>query len=642
MLVGKRVVIAPDEGTVILGGGVGFVSKLYGEENGGAFAIGEHPLEPGILGGPTRENIESILRLNADPELPELIFGTPDGFFGRMSASGLTFPTVHDELQHHAVGCYSAHSGVKRLNRRAENALISAEKFCAIAQRVTGQKYPEDFDLAWKAVLFNQFHDILAGTSLEAAYEDARDGFGEAMSIAGRNLNYAVQSISWSIGIEQDGTTPIVIFNPHSWPSLAGVELEFGSLTGEEVLLDDEDRLVPLQTVRSRAATRGRNRLNFVARLPAMGYRVYRVAPGTSTEDHPPLQADGSSAENDRFRLSLDADTGSISSLYDKKKQIEVFGGPAARPVVVEDQSDTWSHGVVRFGDEIGAFYVERIGLVEQGPVKAVLRVESRYGSSRLVQDFTVYAGLDRVDVEVTVDWREQFEALKLRFPVNLDLLRATFEIPYGSIEREVDGAEQPGQGWLDLSGIMPETGETYGLSILNDGKYGFDVRDEEVGLTVLRSPIYAHHDPFVPQPDESYSFVDQGIQRFTYALLPHSGGWEAAGTVRQAAELNQRPIVVMETYHEGPLPEKDSYLSVEPDNVIVEVLKRAEDDDDLIVRCREACKKATRAKIQLPRWAREIEADFAPCEIKTFRVPRDENLPVIETNLLELEEPEE
>ena len=130
-----------------------------------------------------------------------------------------------------------------------------------------------------------------------------------------------------------------------------------------------------------------------------------------------------------------------------------------------------------------------------------------------------------------------------------------------------------------------------------------------------------------------------QGIQHFTYALLPHEGGWEAAGTVRHAAEINQRPVAIMETYHEGPLPEKDSYLSVEPDNVIVEVLKRAEDGDGLIVRCRETSKRATRARIQLSRAAREIEARFAPCEIKTFRLPGDESLPAIETNLLELEE---
>ncbi len=316
-----------------------------------------------------------------------------------------------------------------------------------------------------------------------------------------------------------------------------------------------------------------------------------------------------------------------------------MFGDPAARPVVLEDPSDTWSHGVVRFDDEVGSFSLERLALVEHGPVKAVLRVESRYGSSRLVQDFTVYAALDSIDVDVTVDWREQFKALKLRFPVNLRLVRATCEIPYGSIEREVDGAEQPGQGWIDLSGLSPRTGETYGLSLLNDGKYGLDVKNEEIGLTVLRSPIYAHHDPFIPQPDESYSFVDQGIQRFTYALLPHEGSWQAAGTVKHAAEINQGPLAIMEACHEGPLPQKDSYLSVEPDNVIVEVLKRAEDGDGLIVRCRETSRRATKARIQLHRPAREIEAHFAPCEIKTFRLPSDESLPVMETNLLELEE---
>jgi len=185
-----------------------------------------------------------------------------------------------------------------------------------------------------------------------------------------------------------------------------------------------------------------------------MGYRVYRVASRRSPEVDRSLQADDSSVENDHFRLSVDPETGFVASLYDKERQIEVFGGPAARPVVLEDPSDTWSHDVVRFDDEAGSFSAERIRLVEHGPVKAVLRVESRYGSSRLVQDFTVYAALDRIDVNVTVDWREQFKALKLRFPVDLDLVRATCEIPYGSIEREVDGAEQPGQGGIELSGI--------------------------------------------------------------------------------------------------------------------------------------------------------------------------------------------
>src|SRR5690606_28316898 len=157
--------------------------------------------------------------------------------------------------------------------------------------------------------------------------------------------------------------------------------------------------------------------------------------------------------------------------------------------------------------------------------------------------------------------------------------------------------------------------------------------------LTVLRSPIYAHHVPFVPDPERQYIYLDQGVQRFTYTLLPHEGGWEEAGTVRRAAEINQRPIAIVETYHpEGTLPQSDSFLSVDRPNVIVSVVKKAEEGDDLILRAYECHREATDATIRLPKWNRVIEAHFDPCEIKTFRVPREASRPVVETNLLEWE----
>ena len=598
------------------------------------YGVGNHG------GGPTKENIESIRRLNEDSGFPKLLFSTPNRFFERVAENRLPFPVVHDDLQHHAVGCYSVHSGIKRWNRRAENMLVTAEKFSALAERITGPPYPDDFDRAWKAVLFNQFHDILAGTSLEPAYEDARDLYGEAASIASRNLNYAIQSISWRIGIEQEeGMKPIVVFNPHSWPSKANVELEFGKLGGKETLLDCDNYQVPMQTVQSQAASRGRNRLSFVADLPAMGYRVYRVVPHASSEDMPSVRADDSSAENERFRLKLDPETGFIESLCDKSKGVEVLERPAARPVILEDPSDTWSHGVVRYDDEIETFSVESVGLVEHGPVKAVLRVESTYSSSRLIQDFIVYAELDRIDVNVRLDWRERFKLLKLRFPVNFDFIRATYEIPFGSVERETNGEEQPGQSWVDLTGIARGVGQPYGLSIMNDGKYGFDVDGNEAGLTILRSPIYAHHAPLVPQPEKLYSFIDQGIQRFTYALLAHEGSWQEGGTLKHATELNQKPVVLVDASHDGPLPQKDSFLSVDRENVVVEALKKAEAGDHLIIRCRETHKKASRTKIHVAKWDRKFEADFGPCEIKTFCIPEDDDRPVVETNLLEWED---
>ncbi|HEX8078214.1 MAG TPA: hypothetical protein VF511_10405, partial [Chthoniobacterales bacterium] len=216
------------------------------------YGVGNHG------GGPTKENLASIRRMRDDPALPDLVFSTPNQFFRDVLAKGLPFPVVHDDLQHHASGCYAAHSGIKRWNRRAENLLITAEKFSALAERITGQPYSTEFAQAWKNVLFNQFHDILAGTSLEAAYEDARDMYGESLSIASRALNYAIQSLAWNIDIApEEGMKPIVVFNPHAWASRANVELEFGGLKESDILLDDLGRQAPLQVVTSEAVVSG-------------------------------------------------------------------------------------------------------------------------------------------------------------------------------------------------------------------------------------------------------------------------------------------------------------------------------------------------------------------------------------------------
>jgi alpha-mannosidase len=597
------------------------------------YGVGNHG------GGPTKENIESIRRLNGDPCCPTLLFSTPDRFFESALEKGASFPVVHDELQHHAVGCYSAHSGVKRWNRRAENALLAAEKLSCVAACVAGQPYPDDLAHAWKTVLFNQFHDILAGTSIESAYEDARDGYGEATAIASRALNHAVQSLAWRVRIEpEERMKPIFVFNPHSWPVRAGVELEFGRLLPTDVLLDEEDREAPVQALRSEATVgSSRTRLCFVADLPPMGYRVYRLLPGHGEQAEPaPIDPASCELENEALRLSIDPETGYVAGLFDKRAGHEVFRGPAAVPLVLSDTSDTWSHGVSRYDDPVGTFKATSVRLVERGPVKSVLRVVSEYGDSRLTQEFALYTDLERVDVRVTVDWRERFKLLKLRFPLNLYFTTATYEAPYGHVERASTGDEEPGQSWVDMTGIARGSGAVYGLSLLNDGKYSYSTREAELDLTVLRSPIYAHHEPYVPVPGEEYTFMDQGIQQFTYSLLPHGGDWKRAGTARRAAELNQPPIALVETYHDGPLPMTDSYLRVDAESVVVGALKQAEDNGDLIVRCHEQHGTPARARIELRAWGRTIEAEFGPCEIKTFRVPRDESLPIIETDLLE------
>ncbi len=483
---------------------------------------------------------------------------------------------------------------------------------------------------------------------IEPAYDDARDQFGEALAIADRSLNLAVQSFAWRIAIpQQPGSRPLVVFNPHAWRGRQVVEMEFGKVTPEDVLLDDRGSAVPFQRVQSHATAGGRNRLCFLADLPALGYRTYRLAPAAapapvSDYEAPPVEATDTLLDNGRFRLQFDERTGCIKSLRDLHAGVEVFAGPAAVPVILDDPSDTWGHNIFHWDNTIGAFSLECARLVERGPVRWTIRVSSRFGMSVLHQDFSMYAGRstngsEPIDVAVTVDWREPLKMLKLRFPVNVKFMKVTSELPYGYIEREADGDEEPQQAWVDVSGTSRDIEIPYGFALLNDGKYSGDVNVRDIGLTVLRSPAYANHSPMVLEPDGLYSFIDQGIQRFRYTMLPHTGSWEGAGVVQAAAELNQRPFAMLATFHpNGALPQSDSFIEVTPSNVVVSVLKEAEDGDGLIVRAYETTGCNSRAEIRLPKWGRTIPADFCGGEIKTFHVPADPDLPVSEVNLLE------
>ena len=248
-----------------------------------------------------------------------------------------------------------------------------------------------------------------------------------------------------------------------------------------------------------------------------------------------------------------------------------------------------------------------------------------------------MYPDRDQIDVHVVVNWQEQFKMLKLRFPVNVKFMRVTNETAYGHLECAANGDEVPFQGWVDISGTSRDKEIPYGFSLLNDAKYSLDVNVRDIGLTVLRSPAYAHHIPAEVNPDNLNSFIDQGIQRFSYSLLPHRNGWEGAQTVHRMAELNEKPIALFATFHpDGKLPQMDSYIDVQPANVVVSVIKQAEDSDDLIIRAYETTKTSTTAMITLPKLNRTIKADFAPSEIKTFRVPLSVDKPIVETNMLE------
>lgn len=599
------------------------------------YGVGNHG------GGPTKKNIESIHELGENEDMPQLVMSSPGEYFKDIKKSGVTLPVVYGELLHHASGCYSAHSQVKRLNRLAENRLLTAETFSVLSKLLSnGKGAQKEYTKAWKQVMFNQFHDTMAGTSIEPAYMDAQESFGAALHTAATGLNAAVQSLSWHIDIPmEEGMRPIVVCNPHAFPTKLEVELESPALKEGMVLLDDEDRQIPLQTVQSLAASNGRCRLVFIADMPALGYRTYRLAVRPNREVFEDIKADGCSVENQWFRVEWDKETGYITSLVKKNDGMEYFEAPAAVPVVLEDKTDTWSHGVLRFDKEIGRFKASSVRQVESGPVKTVIRVISQYGQSKMIQDFSIYRELDYISVKTTIDWHEKRAMLKLAFPMNMNYMRSTHEIPYGVTQREPDGQEYPMQNFVDVEGTNPGlTTNMNGLSILNDGKFAVSTGKKAVALTLLRSPAYANHEPYELDDNMEYTYLDQGVQCFHYGLYPHDGSWENAQTVRRSRELNIRPIALFETYHKGELPQKLSFLEISEPNIILTVLKEAEDESgDLILRLYETVGKRTETTLEFKTLNQNIKTTFTPFEIKTLRLSGENYGKVEENNMLEL-----
>lgn len=601
------------------------------------YGVGNHG------GGPTITNLQTLHRLSQTPGLPELSLSTLAEFFESARAQADALPVFKGDLQHHASGCYAAHSGIKHWNRQTENALLAAEKLAAAAARENGLLYPAELQRAWKQLLFNQFHDILAGTSIESAYDEVRNQLGEARSISGRTASYALQSLAQAVNIPfEENVQPFIVFHPHTHETRGPVEVEPGSLAGNERLLDSSGKELPFQLIQSEAQAAWKRRVCFIADLPSLGYEVYRLVRNQPTGEAPASQgkllAGDTFIENDSLRLELDPASGTIRSLRDLRTGSEMLAGLAARGVVHSDPSDTWSHNVFDFHQPVGEFKPVSIQQIENGPVRAALRVISAWGKSQLLQDFILYRGLDWVEVRVEIDWHEQHQLVKLEFPLALQDPRATYEIPFGCIERDADGQEEAGHGWVDLSGKWTATGQAGGLALLNDGKYSFSVPGNVLEVTALRSPGYAHHIPNQMEPNRRYTFIDQGMQRFTLRLQPHAGAPQPAQLSSQAAALNQAVLVQPTSFHNGTAPQRATFVEASPLSVQVTALKQAENANaaDLILRACSFNSEPVSGLLRLPRWGREIQAAFGPFEIKTFRIPTDPNQPVCETNLLE------
>lgn len=602
------------------------------------YGVGNHG------GGPTRATLASIASLDRRGASGRLRLSGVGDFFDHLRSHRSDLPVWRGDLQLHAPGTYSAHSGIKSLNRRAESALLAAERFAVVAGKLVGTPYPaEELADAWKQLLLNQFHDVLPGTAIESVMEDAERQMGAVLSIADRITNLAVQTTAGRVEVPaQEGTLPLLVFNPHPWTVSTDVEVET-VIAGDSAyaVTSSGDPVTTQQvqsasTVQAESSHRTRQRLVFGVTVPPMGHSLYRLRVGHAEPVGPQVHATTTTLRNQFLELAIDPATGWLSSLVDRRSGLDLVGGaPGPHTVVSPDSSDTWGHRLLSYVGDGDPFVVDSVTCDERGPHRGSIRVESHVGRSSLTEVFTVSAQTPVVRVDVQLDFRELLTLFKLRVPTAVVGPRATYEVPFGTMERPADSVERPGQSWVDLSGTVG--GQPAGLAVLNTAKYAYDVTGSSVGITAARSPVFAWHAPEPLDPTRRYSHQDQGLQRFSYLLVPHAGDWVDAGVPRWAAQLLLPPEVRFEHSHPGELPSDLANLEVSGDHVLVTAVKASEDDPRAtVIRAVEIAGTAGPVDVTAPLLGRDIRLQFAPFEIKTVLVPADPSLPVRETDLLE------
>ncbi len=572
-------------------------------------------------GGPTEENIKSLEKMGKEITHHRFLFATTEEFFQKVKTQ--EYPLIEDELQHHARGCYTSCSVIKTLNRRVENALLGGEKLATLSYILTQKPYPKDeFRKAWENLLFCQFHDILAGSSIPPAYEDAKNSLASSLYTADKFAHYAMQSIARKTKVEGQS---VVVFNVSSWRRIEGIEVELSGWNANSLkVISPWGESQEAQEIQSFSLT-GMRRFLFLAEVPPLGYAVYELLP-SEAEYHPSPKM-----ENEILCVEFDGE-GYISLFKDKLNNVEPLKYPALVPLVMDDPGDAWGHNVDCFRNILGRFQAVEHKWIETGPIRWKFRIKSRYGDSTLWQDFVLYKGLPFLDVQVKLLWNEKHKMLKISLPTTWEDSQATFSIPYGFIVREQTGEEEPLSQWMNID----RKDGSYGVAFINDSKYGGDVYGGEMRLSVIRSPVYAHHIPRQLEKEREYLYMDQGLHYFSYRIYPHKGDWKEGKVVHKAEEFNSPLYYMIEHPHEGDLPNRLSLLEILPSNVILSALKLAEEEEAIIFRLWEAEGKETSASLKLGFPSSEWEGTFAPSEIKTLKLCLP-SLQWEETNLLEV-----
>ena len=504
-------------------------------------------------GGPTSKDIEMLKRMEYGiPGCPTTEFSNSTEFLSEIKeqSEGQLEKWVGELYFEYHRGTYTSQSEMKKNNRKCEFALQNTELFSVIANSLLNVDYPQEkLEKMWKTVLTNQFHDILPGSAIKEVYETANAEEREIGKECGKLLENAFKSVADDVS-----KAGVAVFNPTSFTC------------GGTVVFDGKTR--------------------YCEKIPSKGYAVADFVPFDGS-----VAVTDKTIENKYFIVEFD-DCMEISRIYDKRNSREVVpqGRTANRIVAFEDYPnnfDAWeireyykekSYPINDFVSSEKVFDGERSGL----------KIVRKFEESTIEQTIWLYEHIDRIDFDTKLDWQTEHVLVKAFFPVDVNAEKATFDTQFGNLERPAHANTSWDKAKFEVCGhkFADLSDDSYGLSVLNDCKYGYSVRDGEIGLSLLRCPTY-------PAPD-----CDKGEHTFTYSLYPHTGAVRNSEVYKQAYLLNN-PFVAVIANGNGKLPERYSFASADKPNVIIDTVKRAEDSDDIIVRLFESENKTTDVNVK-------------------------------------------
>ena len=571
-------------------------------------------------GGVNRDMLEMGRHLKAMPGLPRVTPGTAYDYFENLqktvAATDRHVPTWDGELylEYHR-GTYTSQARNKKNNRKTELKLREAEWLASEAAVKTGDfsSYPaKDFHEAWKIALRNQFHDIIPGSSIHEVYEDSTEEYRKANEILDAIEKNALKVLT------RDAASTVTVVNNSSFAGEGIVTVKgFEDKEGSWLSADGKE----LPAVRTENGW-----LVKVSGVEPTGFTTLTFKEGTGAERF--SKADWiREIDTPFYHITWDG-SGRMTSIFDKENDREILkaGETGNRLVVYEDRPmnfDAWDIDI--YYQEKG-YEVEDLKevSVEKSSLMTTVKMTWNYEDSVISQEIRLYNDDRRIDFVTHADWHEHQQLLRVLFPLDIRTSEATFDIQYGNVKRptyentswDMAKFETVAHQWADYS----ETG--YGVSLMNDCKYGYSARGHILGMSLIKCGIY---------PDYA---ADQGSHDFTYALYPHSGSWQESGVQKSAWSLNNPLWAVA-----GTLDVESAFCKADTDHVAIDCVKKAEDSDDLIVRFHEyeGMRGPVTLKFGFPvaSWQEtnlcenpegeeqtgELKVTVRPYEIRTFRV---------------------